>query len=313
MSDCKVPASYRAHLALRPQYVAAASVVRRTQSAARAVPPPGLLVVSILSVQLGSATAKGLFHALGPTGAVFLRIFIGALLLFVIQRPRWRGHSRDDYLSAAALGVAIAIMNLAFYAAISRLPLGMAVTVEFVGPLAVAVAGSLRRLDLLWGALAAFGVILLAPIGGASFDSIGILLALVAAAGWAGYILLNVRVGRAFSGGTGLSVAMLISALAVLPLGVGTIAPILAHPRLLAIGAAVAILSAVIPFSLEHAALKTLPARVFGVLMSGEPAIAALVGAIFLGETLGIRGLIALACVSAATAGSAGFRGKSGP
>lgn len=279
--------------------------VGRMQAAAGAVPPTGLVLLSILSVQVGAALAKGLFPALGPGGTVFLRISVAALLMLAVQRPRMRGHARADYGAVLLFGVVIAMMNTAFYAALARLPLGIAVTLEFVGPLGVALMGSRRRLDLLWGGLAAAGIALLAPLGQTALDPLGIACALLAGAGWAGYILLHVRVGRAFAGNAGLALAMGVATLAVLPFGVPTIGAVRGDPGLLLAGAGVALLSTAIPFSLEHAALKRLPAHVFGVLMSIEPAVAALVGVVLLGEALGIRGLLALACVTVASGGSA--------
>ena len=281
--------------------------------AAGAVPPTGLVFVAILSVQLGATIAKGLFPSIGPGGAVFLRLFIGALALLLVQRPRWRGHSRHDYLGAALLGLAIAGMNSFFYAALARLPLGIAVTLEFVGPLSVAVTGSRRRLDVLWGALAAAGILLLAPTGHFSIDPVGVAFALLAGLGWAAYILLNVSVGRAFPGATGLAFAMAVAGLVVLPFGLQAAPSLLADPKLVAAGGGVALLSSFIPFSLEHAALKRLPARAFGVLMSWEPTVAALVGFIVLRESLGLRGLLALVSVTIATAGSARFGGPQPP
>jgi inner membrane transporter RhtA len=262
----------------------------------------------MLSAQLGAAIAKGLFPALGPAGTVFLRVAFAALVLLVVVRPRLRGYARGDYAAVALFGLVIVGMNTAFYNAIARLPLGIAVTVEFIGPLGIAVIGSRRRLDLLWGGLAAAGIILLAPTGATSADPLGIVFALVAGAGWAGYILLHVRVGRAFPGGTGLAMAMAVAAVAVIPLGARQSGALLDNPQLLLAGIGVAVLSTVIPFSLEHATLKRLPARTFGVLMSLEPAIAAVVGVVVLGEALGLRGLLALGCVTLASAGSARFR-----
>jgi inner membrane transporter RhtA len=261
----------------------------------------------MLSVQLGAAVAKGLFHTLGPAGTVFLRLGFGALVLLVMERPRLRGYTRADYAAVALFGLVIAGMNTAFYNAIARLPLGIAVTVEFVGPLGVAVFGSRRRLDLLWAGLAAAGILLLAPTGSDSINPLGVVFALVAGVGWAAYILLNVRVGRVFPAGAGLAMAVAVAAVAVLPLGAGESGPLLHGPQILIAGIGVAVLSTVVPFSLEHAALKRLPARTFGVLMSLEPAIAAVVGLVALGETLGLRGLFALAFVTIAAAGSARF------
>jgi inner membrane transporter RhtA len=297
----------RQHSVLGAWYWSVARQVAGVRAAVGAVPPTGLLVTSMLSVQVGAALAKGLFQTLGPTGTVVLRVGLGAVVLLALERPRLRGYTRADYAAVVLFGVVIAGMNTAFYNAIARLPLGVAVTVEFVGPLGVAVVGSRRRLDLLWAGLAAAGVVSLAPTGSSSIDPLGIVFALVAAAGWAAYILLNVRVGRAFPGGQGLAMAMVVAATAVLPLGGRDGGLLVDHPHLLLVGVAVAVLSTVVPFSLEHAALKRLPARTFGVLMSLEPAIAATVGAVMLGEAPGFRGLLALALVTIASAGSARF------
>jgi inner membrane transporter RhtA len=280
----------------------------RTRSGA--VPPTGYVLLSMLSVQVGAALAKDLFHALGSNGTVFLRIAIAALVLLFTQRPRIRGYARADYAALVAFGLVVAGMNTAFYAAIARLPLGIAVTIEFVGPLGIAVIGSRRRLDLLWGALASVGILLLMPMGHASLDPLGIVFSLLAGCGGAAYILLNVRVGRIFPGQQGLALGMLVAALAVLPFGVEHGAILAGAPSLFVKGAGIAMLSTVIPFSLEHAALKRMPARIFGVLMSLEPAAAALVGALLLGEGLGLRGLLALACVTIASTGSARFGGQ---
>ncbi len=277
----------------------------RPRVLARAMPPGGMVMMSIFSVQLGAALAKSLFHELGAGGTVFLRITFAAILLLALVRPRLRGHSRSAYTSVVLFGLTVAAMNAAFYAAIARLPLGIAVTLEFIGPLGVAVAGSRRRIDLVWAGLAAAGIALLTPWGGASIDPVGVFLALLAAGGWAGYILLNVWVGREFSGHDGLSLAMVVACVAALPLGVAGAGPAVSDPRLLLAGIGVAVLSTVIPFSLEHAALKQLPARVFGVLMSVEPAVAAIIGAAVLHEALGPRGIAALITVSVASVGSA--------
>lgn len=301
------PGSALSHRALRARYAPVARHAGRLRGAVGSVPPGGLVGVSMLSVQLGAALAKGLFPALGPGGTVFLRIAFAALVMLAVQRPRWRGYTRADYAAVALFGAVMVGMNMAFYAAIARLPLGIAVTLEFVGPLGVAVVGSRRRLDLLWVTLAAVGIMLLSPLGRVSLDPLGVALALLAGAGWAAYILLNVRVGRAFQGGSGLALAMAVAAVVVLPVGLHEGGPLVGNPQLWLAGAGVALLSTVIPFSLEHAALKRMPAHVFGVLMSAEPAIAALIGVLVLGEALGLHGLLALACVSIATAGSARF------
>jgi inner membrane transporter RhtA len=277
----------------------------RSRAIGRSVPPTGLVMMSIFSVQLGAALAKNLFAQLGPAGTVFLRIGFAAIILLAMARPRISGHTRKDWVAVLLFGLTIAGMNAAFYAAIARLPLGIAVTLEFVGPLSVAIAGSRRWRDLLWATLAAGGIAILTPWGNSATDSLGVVLALLAACGWAAYILLNVRVGRAFAGHDGLALSMAVACIAAVPLGVVGAGPAAGTPLLLLAGLGVAVLSTVVPFSLEHSALKQLPAQVFGVLMSVEPAVAALIGAIVLHEALGMRGLLALAMVSAASFGSA--------
>jgi inner membrane transporter RhtA len=278
-----------------------------------AVPPVGLVVLGILSVQIGAALAKGLFPVLGPYGTVFLRLALAALILVVAWRPRVRGHRGRDYLLVLLFGLVFAVMNMSFYAAIDRLPLGVAVTVEFVGPLGVAVFGSRRLLDLLWAVLAAGGIVLLTPlagVSGAQIDPLGLALALLAGLCWAAYILVSVRVGRSFPGGTGLALATAVGAVLVAPFGIWQGGPQLLDWPLLAIGAAVALLSSVIPYSFELEALRKLPARVFGVLMSIEPGIAAVVGFAVLGEALGERELLALGLITAASIGATRFKAE---
>ena len=275
-----------------------------------AFPPTGLVLAAICSVQLGAAFAKVLFEDLGPAGTVFLRTAFAALILLAVWRP-WRslttsGFTRCDVLLVVAFGVTQAAMNLSFYEALSRVPLGIAVTLEFTGPLAVAVAGSRRALDVLWVVLAAAGILLLAPIGafGASdIDPLGAGLALLAGAFWAAYILLGARTGRVFPGGTGLALAMGLSTVLLVPFGVADAGAALLDPRLLAAGLGVALLSSAVPYSLELEALRRLPARVFGVLMSLEPAVGALLGFVVLGEMLGLRAIVAIALVVTASAG----------
>ena len=281
-----------------------------------AVPPVGLVVLGILSVQVGAAFAKGLFPVLGPYGTVFLRLFLAALILMIAWRPRVRGHRRQDYLLVLIFGLIFAVMNMSFYAALDRLPLGVAVTVEFVGPLGVAVFGSRRLLDLLWAVLAAGGIVLLTPltgligVSGVQIDPFGLALALVAGLCWAAYILISVRVGRSFPGGTGLALSTAVGAVLVAPIGIWQGGQQLLDWPLLATGAAVALLSSVIPYSFELEALRKLPARVFGVLMSIEPAIAAIVGFVVLGEALGERELLALGLITAASIGATRFKAE---
>ena len=275
-----------------------------------AVPPVGLVMLGILSVQVGAAFAKGLFPVLGPYGTVFLRLAFAALILMVAWRPRVSGHTGRDYLLVLFFGLIFAAMNTSFYASLERLPLGVAVTVEFVGPLGVAVFGSRRLLDLLWAVLAAGGILLLSPLSGVQIDSLGLALALLAGLCWAAYILVSVRVGRSFPGGTGLALGSAVGAVLVAPLGIWQGGQQLLSWPLLATGAAVALLSSVIPYSFELEALRKLPARVFGVLMSIEPAIAAVVGFFVLGEALGERELLAIGVITAASIGATRFRAE---
>ena len=291
------------------RYIAGRGALR-VREAAGAAPPTGLVLLSIFSVQLGAAVAKGLFDTLGPGGTVFLRIGFAALVLVALWRPRFRGYTRRDYLLAALFGVTLAGMNLSIYLSFDRIPLGIAVTLEFVGPLGVAVAGSRRALDLVWVVLAAAGILLLAPIGilgGTDLDPIGVLFAFVAGGLWACYIILSVRTGRAFPGMSGLVIAMLVGTVALLPVGVASAGPAMLDPGLLLAGLGVAVLSSAIPYSVELAALRRLPARVFGVLMSLEPAVAALVGFLVLGERLGPHALAAVALVTLAATGASRF------
>jgi inner membrane transporter RhtA len=262
------------------------------------------VLLAVGSVQFGAALARTLFDDLGAGGTVFVRVLFAALVLWALWRPRIRGHTRAELGLACAFGLALAGMNFAFYEALARIPLGVAVTFEFVGPLGVAVAGSRRALDLLWVALAAAGILLLTdPWQGGGLNAAGVGLAVLAGAFWAAYILLSARTGRVFPGGAGLALAMAVGALVLVPVGVASGGSALLEPRLLALGAAVAMLSSAIPYSLELEALRRLPARVFGVLMSLEPAVAAIAGFVVLGQVLQARELVAIALVVAASAG----------
>ena len=266
------------------------------------VPAPGLVLGAIASVQVGGALAKRLFAEAGPGGTVLLRLLFAAVVLTALVRPRLRGHDPRRLHAAVVFGLVLAGMNLSFYEAVARIPLGVTVTIEFLGPLAVAVFGSRRLLDFGWVVLAALGVAAL-TVGGGSVSVPGVALALVAAACWAAYIVLNQRVGRLFPGGTGLTFAMIVGAVAVAPYGVVDGGSALLRPDVLAAGCAVGLLSSAIPYSLELAALRRLRAAAFGVLMSLEPAMAALAGFIILREALHPRQLIGIALVSAASAG----------
>lgn len=269
------------------------------------MPPTVLVLLAIACVQFGAALAKGLFDEIGVGGTVLLRVLFAALLLMAIWRPSPRGRGRRDLWLVGLFGLVLAFMNLSFYASLDRIPLGAAVTFEFVGPLGVAVAGSRRPLDLVWVALAAAGILLLSELGAGGLDGIGIALALLAGAFWAAYIVLSARIGQRYEGADGLALAMVVGAVVLLPVGVAEAGAELLTPWILAVGAAVAILSSAIPYALEMEALRRLPTGVFGVLMSLEPAMGALAGYILLDEGLVAREIVAIGLVVAASAGAA--------
>lgn len=271
----------------------------------RPVPPVLLVVAAIASVQFGAALAATVFDELGAVGASFVRLSVSALVLLAIWRPNLRGHGDAAIGLAVAFGLVLAAMNTCFYLALDRIPLGIAVTFEFVGPLGVALASSRRTRDLVWVALAGAGIVLLGSGDATDLDPVGVALALTAGVLWGAYILLGVRVGRVFPGGHGLAAAMGVGALVTVAPGVADAGTALRNPALWGIGVAVALLSSVVPYSLELEALRTMPARVFGVLMSLEPAAGALAGFLVLGQTLsGLEG-VAIALVIVASAGVA--------
>ncbi len=269
------------------------------------------MIGAIVSIQVGAAIATTLFDEVGPGGAVFLRIFFAAIVLMALWRPALslETGARD----VVALGVLLGVMNLTFYLALDRIPLGIAVTLEFVGPLTVAILGSRRRLDLLWVALAAGGLILLAPVPGSDLDALGCAFALFAGGCWGLYILVTARVGRALPGGAGLALAMVIASVVTLPAGIVDGGGGLFDGELLAIAFGVAILSSAIPYSLELEALRRLPASTFGVLMSLEPAVAATAGFLVLSQGLAAREVIAVGLVLAASAGALSAAGRHVP
>jgi inner membrane transporter RhtA len=269
------------------------------------LPPLPSLVLAMLSIQGGAAFAKSLFPALGPAGTTALRVGLAAALLFAVFRPSLRSLTRADWAAIVPYGVALGLMNLTFYASLKYLPLGLAVTFEFVGPLVLSLVLSRRALDFVWVALAALGIVLIAPHGGEGSLSLpGVALALGAGALWAGYIVVGGAVARRVPGTTGVVAGMIVAAAVALPFGaVQGGQGLLAHPQLLLAGLAVAVLSSALPYTLEMRALRTIPTRVFGVLMSLEPALAALSGLLFLGERLTSLQVAALLCVVVASAG----------
>jgi inner membrane transporter RhtA len=269
-------------------------------------PPPEMLVLAgIGSVQFGAAFANELFDEAGPAGVVLIRLVLSAAILLAFARPALRGRTRADLAAVVAFGLVLGAMNWTFYEALHRLPLGVAVTIEFTGPLVVAVAGSRRALDVVWVLLAGGGVVLLALRGGHhGIHAAGVALALVAATCWALYILLAQRVGRTFAQLDGLAIALAIGMLVALPAGIVEGGDALLRPHVIAGGLGVAVLSSVIPYSLELMALRRLTAYRFGLLMSLEPAVAALAGVIVLGQSLTVILAVALVMVVAASVGN---------
>jgi inner membrane transporter RhtA len=278
-----------------------------TRSATRPgwlVSPVWLVLAGILSVQFGAGIAKSLFDEVAPTTIVWLRLLTSALVLVAVARPRLAGRAREDWLVVVGFGLALGTMNWSIYQAFARIPLGVAVTLEFVGPLTLAVLGSHRPRDLLWVVLAAAGVTVLGVQGGGSLTVAGVVFALLAGAAWAAYILLSAQTGRRWPGLDGLALASaLAAALLALP-AVLTGGHALGDPRILVLGGLVGLLSSVVPYSCELVALRTLRPSVFSILMSLEPAAAALAGIVVLGELLSLQQWVAMACVVVASVGA---------
>jgi inner membrane transporter RhtA len=283
--------------------IASLTAQKRPTRRAR-IPVHALVLASISSVQLGAAWATTIFHQVGPSGACLLRLASASVVMLALTRPRVRTLSRRQWVSAGALGLVLAAMNLTFYHAISRIPLGTAVTIEFIGPLLVALAGSRRARDLIWAALAAGGIIALCHGVTRGTNVEGLILAAAAGVFWGAYILLQAQLGRAFDNSSGLALSMTVATVVALPLGVAQGASKLLAPGTLAIGAAVGMLSSAIPYSLELSALRRLSTATFGVLMSLEPAVAAVAGAILLGQVITLRDAVGIGLVVAASLGT---------
>jgi inner membrane transporter RhtA len=261
------------------------------------------VLAGILSVQLGASFAKDVFDEVSPTGIVWLRMATAALVVGLVARPALRGRSRGDWYVALAFGLNLGFMNWAFYQAISRIPIGIAVTIEFMGPLTLAVAFSRRARDLVWVLLAGAGVVLLGVQPG-DVNLPGVVFSLLAAASWAAYILLSKRTGTRWPGLDGLAVAGIVAAALLAPFALVGSGSDLLDPRIIALGAAVGLLSSVVPYSFEMIALRTIKPRVFSILMSLEPAAAALAAMLVLGEFLTAWQWVALACVVVASVGA---------
>jgi inner membrane transporter RhtA len=271
------------------------------------VPPVALVLAAVVSVQFGAALAATLFDDFDATGISLLRLGFAALVLLAVWRPRPSQHSRADLRLAGLFGLCLGGMNTTFYEAVERIPLGIAVTIEFAGPLGVAVVASRRRVDVVWAALAAAGILVLADPGGGTVEPAGVAFALAAGAFWALYIVLSERTGARFAGGRGLALAMVVAVLVPLVPGLQADGGALLAPEVLLVGLGVAVMSSVIPYSLETEALRSMPKNVFGVLMSLEPAVAALAGFLVLSQDLGLRELVAIGLVVTASAGATRF------
>lgn len=267
------------------------------------VNPVVLVLIAIASVQFGAAVAKGIFTAAHPATLSFLRVTIATTVFLVIARPRWSGRTLRDWLLVLGYGLCLAGMNLAIYLSFARIPIGVAVTLEFVGPLALAVIGSRRLIDLGWVLLAAMGVVLLGalPIG---LDPVGVALALLAGAMWAGYIALAGPMGRRWEGLSGLTTGSLLGFVILAVPGLLLAGDSLGRSGVWATMALVALLSTVIPYGLELHARRSIKASTFGILMSIEPAAAAIFAWLVLGEWLGWVEWLAMALVITASVGA---------
>lgn len=275
-----------------------------TTSRAGASPAVLLVIAGLACQEIGAALAVLLFPTVGPLGMVMLRLVFSAMILLLIARPRLRGHGRDTWAAVAGFGVVLALMNGLFYLALERLPLGVTVTIEVLGPLVLSIVASRRASAWLWALLAFGGVLALGGGGWDDLDPIGVLFALGAATSWAFYILSSARVGRAFPKLDGLALAMTAGALISLPFGIADAGVPLLRLDILALGAAVAVLSSTIPYTFELIALRRLPAAAFAILMSLAPATAALAGFVLLGQTLSWLEMIGIALVIAASIGA---------
>lgn len=268
------------------------------------IPPIPAVLFAIISVQSGAAIAKSLFPAIGAAGTASLRIGISAIILFAVYRPNLFKITPKQWKVVIPYGLCLGAMNLIFYMAIERIPIGLAVTLEFIGPLLVAVFGSKRFIDYLWVLLAAAGIVLIAPWTNNGINVLGVLFALLAGAFWAFYIVLGGKVSKIMKDGDAVTTGMLFASLLIVPFGIMGNGLSNLTPTFLSLGVALALLSSAIPFTLEMKALGQLPARTFSILMSLEPAAASICALIFLQEYLALNEVVAVVFVVVASVGS---------
>lgn len=276
---------------------------------------PAVLAVllAITSFQGGAAIAKGIFPVLGAAATSSLRIVFSAIILVVVNRPNLRRVTTAQWKAVVLYGLTLGTMNTVFYMAIARIPLGLGVAIEFMGPLALALTGSKRTIDFVWVLLAATGIALIAPWSNNRLDLIGILLALLAGALWAAYILLGGHISKIMDGGKAVTIGMIFASLMVLPIAIGDGLLIHFRPVMILPGIALALLSSAIPFTLEMHAMRKIPAKTFSILMSLEPAVAAFSGLLFLHEYLSFYEWLAVALVIIASAGATLAAKKTAP
>ena len=279
-----------------------------TTAAARPAARPfgavGLVAIGLICQEVGASFAVLLFPSVGAIGMVSLRLAFSAIVLLAIARPRLRGHGRNHWLTVIAFGLALALMNALFYEALARVPLGATITIEVLGPLVLSVVMSRRASSWLWAVLAFAGVVILSRGSFGDLDPVGVAFAFGAAAMWAAYILLSARTGARFPRLDGLAIAMTVGAIVTVPFGIATAGPVIFQPGILLLGAAVALLSSTIPYTLELVALRRLPSATFSILMSLSPAIATTAGFLILGQTFTGVAFLAIGLVITASLGA---------
>ncbi len=265
-----------------------------------------LLIIAMSSIQGGATIAKSVFPVLGPAGTSALRLFFAMIILWVIFRPWKKSITKDQLKKLSVYGICLGFMNLSFYYALERIPLGLAVSLEFSGPLAVAIFSSRKKIDYIWAVLAGLGIFLIIPElnGATAIDPLGVFLAMIAGAFWAGYILYGKKAGKDIDGTLAATWGMTFAALVVIPSGLFTSAGKIFSLEILPFGIGIAVLSSALPYTLEMMSLKKLPTKTFGVLMSLEPAIAAIAGLLFLDERLSILQWTAMLLIMLSSLGS---------